>query len=986
MIASRRARSTVVAVLLVLHGLGDAAEEGRRNQAALAKSLRDLWPALRDATPATGAQGRLARVWIAMAMHELGEPGSRDRFRELLNDKDAAVRREAAAALGKLRNLDVTDLCIHALEGNDGPATCAELAARLAEMGELRAVPALVQAARLDDARLHSTIDKALRRLGNPEIYIVGADGSDPINLTDHPASDSCPAWSSDGGKIVFASEREEGWEIYVMNADGSELRRLTDSNGTNAEPAWSPDGKSIAFRSSRDGNSEIYVMGADGGDPHNLTRHPSTDSHPTWSPDGTQIAFSSKRDRECDVYVMNADGTSLANVTKRAGCDHQPSWSPDGLQLAFSSWRHGGWAAYVMSPDGSDQTRLAWIPQDSRPTWSPDSASVAFASIGEPCRPTRSIAVGFGSKREGEPWPRVHVIGTDRSGTRKLALPNAMCMDVAWAPNGKRLAASIHKYVDPSSVADVAKAAASDNPHVRHYAVITLARSMDPSVSALLHSALGDGHPSVRLEAARGLAWLGDASAMSALRRVVLGSETDRRVRTFAWQALRPLTIDLGPLVALETMQATNLSRALMEFREPRGAYFSLFDLYAGLLATERTGIPRLSRCATSENGLTRFIALRVLGDIGDESAQPVFERALKDANAAVAAEAKRALGKLQPRREPESQDVLLFTDFSSPDLGEWEIRDTWQFPTKGGTASPPFMQPSNWHVCPVSKCLAQDSNILGEGGGTHIVTGSPDWTDYEITCRAVSYDNDSFGILFRYADEKNNLRLVTSSQGKRILLVQWVRGEERILTRVDRGYKPWIEYDLKVVAKGAHIEGWLGDLRLSAECTEPPCGRIGFMTSANALTHFDGLVVRDLRSKGKASRPSGLPAILLMVTDSEDPVPVGNTTTYLISAKNVGSAACTALKIAVELEPKAQYVSSKGVTTGALRKVKGLDAVDFSPLPRLEPKTEATWRVVVKALKPGRVRFAVTMVSDQLARPVRDTETTNIYRRPVK
>ena len=61
---------------------------------------------------------------------------------------------------------------------------------------------------------------------------------------------------------------------------------------GTYAAPAWSPDGRKIAFVSDRDGNSEIYVMNADGSGQRRLTRNPAYDADPAWSPDGRTIAF----------------------------------------------------------------------------------------------------------------------------------------------------------------------------------------------------------------------------------------------------------------------------------------------------------------------------------------------------------------------------------------------------------------------------------------------------------------------------------------------------------------------------------------------------------------------------------------------------------------------------------------------------------------------------------------------------------------------
>jgi hypothetical protein len=100
--------------------------------------------------------------------------------------------------------------------------------------------------------------------------------------------------------------------------------------------PAWSPDGRKIAFVSDRDGNSEIYVIHADGSEQRNLTRQPASDSHPSWSPDGRKLAFVSRRDGNAEIYVMNADGSELRNVTRTPSDDLDPAWSPNGRAIAF--------------------------------------------------------------------------------------------------------------------------------------------------------------------------------------------------------------------------------------------------------------------------------------------------------------------------------------------------------------------------------------------------------------------------------------------------------------------------------------------------------------------------------------------------------------------------------------------------------------------------------------------------------------------------
>jgi len=172
--------------------------------------------------------------------------------------------------------------------------------------------------------------------------------------------------------KIAFVSDRDGNDEIYVMDADGTGRVNLTNNPGDDYNLVWSPDGTRIAFVSFRDGNGEIYVMDADGTGRVNLSNHPDNDWTPAWSPDGRYIAFKCSRPNE-QICLMNADGTNVVELTDELVSATHPSWSPDGRHIAFASYRDDNYEIYVMDADGSNQIRLTnSAGDDLDPAWSP--------------------------------------------------------------------------------------------------------------------------------------------------------------------------------------------------------------------------------------------------------------------------------------------------------------------------------------------------------------------------------------------------------------------------------------------------------------------------------------------------------------------------------------------------------------------------------------------------------------------------------------
>lgn len=179
------------------------------------------------------------------------------------------------------------------------------------------------------------------------EIISLPADEGVTYNLTQSSASrEKNPAWSPNGRKVAFWSDRSGEEELYLVSEKGGRWQQLTTGGkGFRMQPVWSPDSKFLVFH---DKFMQLNLIDAASGNITVIDKSELDDAWErwgiqdySWSPDSRWVAYSKMElNMNESIFIYSIDNKKTYRVTSDMTQDWSPSFSPDGKYLYFLSNR----------------------------------------------------------------------------------------------------------------------------------------------------------------------------------------------------------------------------------------------------------------------------------------------------------------------------------------------------------------------------------------------------------------------------------------------------------------------------------------------------------------------------------------------------------------------------------------------------------------------------------------------------------------------
>jgi TolB protein len=226
-----------------------------------------------------------------------------------------------------------------------------------------------------DASRIAFTCFAPSHGIVSPQLCMYSMDAGKVLTFPRFRGTNSSPAWSPDGTKLIFSSSMLGNPELFVTDASGGSPKRLTFSNGASTSPAWNPKtGNTVIFVSDRGGIPKLFQMNADG---TNSAEIDVPDKgyliDPAWAPNGQLLAFSWRRpEGNYDMYLMDVATHQISEITRDSGRNERPSWAPDGRHIVFESTRGGTRQIWTMLANGEQARQLTIQGHNESPNWSP--------------------------------------------------------------------------------------------------------------------------------------------------------------------------------------------------------------------------------------------------------------------------------------------------------------------------------------------------------------------------------------------------------------------------------------------------------------------------------------------------------------------------------------------------------------------------------------------------------------------------------------
>ncbi|MCP4705789.1 MAG: hypothetical protein GY865_14415 [candidate division Zixibacteria bacterium] len=223
---------------------------------------------------------------------------------------------------------------------------------------------------------------------GEPNLFIVDADGSNLTHIETGLSGDYHLCWHPDGTKIYFDARHPStgvGHIYSIPPAGGTPTMLSILPFGGQIEPNCSPDGTKISFLS-----SGIAYAPINGGTKVPITSISMSYDWHCWSPDGTKISYCAAvgdwTDNNFDIYTIPIEGGTPLKLTTNTSKDVCPAWSPDGENIVFASDRagNGNMDLWMIPSKGGTAVQLTDYPGNEHfPHWSHDGRKIIYARYG---------------------------------------------------------------------------------------------------------------------------------------------------------------------------------------------------------------------------------------------------------------------------------------------------------------------------------------------------------------------------------------------------------------------------------------------------------------------------------------------------------------------------------------------------------------------------------------------------------------------------